>query len=125
MIPNLVVSPNFRNLALFICYTFIGGNFRHGHILYDPNIFNDNLISEIDSNCPAQIPWQATDIIQLSLLPVNSGERTDHILQLIFLDPEHLEENISEFERFLTFYRIFIFVSTAMRSKQRAIFMWS
>lgn len=106
------MSPDFRNSALFICYSFIGGNFRHGHILYDPNLFNDNLISEIDSNCPSQIPWLATDITKSSLLPVNSGERTDHILQLIFLDPEHLVEKISEFERYLTFYRIFIFVST-------------
>lgn len=103
----------FHNLALFICHLFIDGGFRNGHILYDPSVFDGHLITEIGSNCSAEIPWLMTDITQPSSQPWTSIERTDHILQLIFFDPNRLAEDIVQFKEYLTFYRIFVFHSTS------------
>lgn len=69
---HLVPIPNISNsskLALFIRHLFVNGNFRFGHILYDPNEFNSDLTARIDTTCLVQIPWQTTDITQSSLLP--------------------------------------------------------
>lgn len=85
--------PNFHNLALFICHLFIDGQFRNGHIFYDPNVFQvGQLISEIQSTCPTSIPWISTDVTDKPVLPWKSNERTDHILQLIFFDPNRRNE---------------------------------
>lgn len=109
---NILNISHFHNLALFVCHLFIGGNFRIGHILYDPKVFDDHLISKIDSVCQLQIPWLTTDITQHSLMPPHVSKRTDHILQVIFFDPKYLAEEIVEYEEHFTFYRIFAFPST-------------
>lgn len=108
---------NFHNLALFICHLFIDGGFRHGHILYDPKVFDNHLITKIDSICLVKIPWLTTDFTQPSTLAWHHSERTDHILQLIFFDPNHLAEDIDKFKDYFTFYRIFVFDSTATKIK--------
>lgn len=112
LVPSVSNILSFHNLALFICHLFIGGQFRNGHILYDPKVFNDDFPSRIDSICPAQIPWLLTDITQPSSLPWLFNERTDHILQLIFFDPEHLAEKIDKFSKCFTFYRVFVLASS-------------
>lgn len=103
--------PNFHNLALFICHLFIDGSFRTGHILYDPNIFDGDFITQIDSICPHSIPWESTDIREPSLVSWTNLEHTDHILQLIFLDETNLTKDISSNSDLFTFYRLFIFPS--------------
>lgn len=104
--------PNLHNLALLICHLFIGGNFRYGHILYDQKVFDNSLLTEINSNCPVQIPWFISDITQSIALPWKMIEKTDQILQLIYPDPKHLTERIDEFKEYFTFYRVFVFTST-------------
>lgn len=104
-------APNFHSLALFVCHLFIDGNFRNGHILYDPKVYDGHLKIQIDSICPNQIPWHRTDITEANLSPKNFSASTDDILQLIFLDPQHSKENIDKVKDASTYYRIFVFVS--------------
>lgn len=116
MIFSSILNPNvinFHNLALFICHLFIDGRFRYMDILYDSSVFDEHLPSQIESICPVQIPWQLTDINKSPSLSGTPEERTDHILQLIFFDPEQLVEEIDRFNHYLTYYRIFIFLSKA------------
>lgn len=103
---------NFHNLALFICHLFIDGGFRNGHILYDPKVFDNHLITKIDLTCLVKIPWLTTDVTQHFALPWDSSEHSEHILQLIFFDPNYLTEEIDHFKDYFTFYRIFVFDST-------------
>lgn len=107
--PNISNAPSFHNLALFICHLFLDGKFRTGHILHDPGIFDNQLILDIQSNCPHLIPWQKTDIIQPFSTLWPSNQSTDNILQLIFFDPEHLPKNIVRLSKKLfVFYRLFV-----------------
>lgn len=113
IVPSLTVPnlSNFYSLALFICQIFMNGPFQFGHILYDPNILNDQLLTEIASICPVAIPWQTDDITNPSSSPIsNLNDRTDHIFQLIFFDPKHLAKQIDHHKDQLCFYRIFIFL---------------
>lgn len=104
-VPNI---SNFYNLALFICQLLIDGNFRNSHILYNPKVFDGRLITEIASICPQSFLWQTTDVTQSS--PLHRSP-SDHTLQLIFFDPEHLTAEFKQFEKSFDFYRIFIFPS--------------
>lgn len=104
-VPN---TSNFYHLARFICHLFIDGKFQVGHILYEPSAFDGRLITEIESICPHSIPWQTTDITQ-DIEPWNAYLFTDNVLQLVLLEPEHVEPStmgpiLSEFQ----FYRVFI-----------------
>lgn len=105
-------ATNFQTLALFICKLFIGGRFRNLHTLFDPNVFDDHLTTDLDSICTNQISWHSTDVTQPSLLPWNVADHTEHILQLIFFDPKHLAKEIDLFKEYFSFYRIFLFDST-------------
>lgn len=102
-------SPNSYRLAVFICHLFIDGQFRLGHVLYDPKAFDGLLLNTIDSICPIQIPWQTNDIIRPSRLSSHVNDRTDHILQLIFFNPKYLAEQIDQYNEYFTFYNIFVF----------------
>lgn len=112
LILPMAKALNFHNLALFICHLFIDGHFRFGHIIYEPKVFDGQLLTEIDSICSVQIPWQSIDITQSVLQSPQTNDRSDHILQLIFFDGKFLAEQIDEYKDYLTFYRIFIFTST-------------
>lgn len=103
---------NFHNLVLFICHLFIDGHFRFGHILYDPNVFDDHLTFEIDSVCSVPIPWLTTDMTQPFSLPWKNDDRTDFILQLIFFDSKRIPNEKRQIKGFLTAYHIFIFPSS-------------
>lgn len=107
-VPNIL---NFYNLAVFICQLLIDGRFRSGHILYDRNVFDSRLITEIESICPRQFPWQISDISQPFIPPWESHKLTDNILQLIFCDPKFMSEEIDQFEGYFIHYQIFIFSS--------------
>lgn len=116
MISSNILAPNnlhFYNLAIFVCHLFIDGQFQTGHIIYDPNAIQvTQLITEIQANCSRSIPWLSTDVTKgPRQSPWKPYENTDHVLQLILFDPEKLSE-ISKFEKILTFYRLFIFLST-------------
>lgn len=104
--PNILRSRNFYNLALFICHLFIDGEFQSGHVVYDPKIFPDQLIAEIQSNCPRFIPWQLTDVTKTHATLCQPNQNTDHILQLVFLDPKHSSQEIDK--ELFVFHRIFI-----------------
>lgn len=105
-------NSSFQNLAFFICHLFIDGRFRTGHILHDPNTFPvAQFIAEIQSICPHSIPWLLTDVMEPSQLPWTSDKRTDQIVQLIFLDPDHLPTSIGDLKKFFTLYRLFVFPS--------------
>lgn len=108
LVPSIPYNTGFYNFAFFICHLFIDGHFRNGHILYDPNVFDDNLLNHIESVCPVQIPWLTTDITKSSSIPWKVNDRTDDILQLIFFDPHHMENDINQFKDHLTIYRVFI-----------------
>lgn len=111
----------FANLALFVCHLFIDGHFRYGQVLYDTKVFDDRFLNAIDSVCPVQIPIQTMDIAQISSQSPLSNDRTDHILQLLFLDPKYLTEQTHQFKDLFTFYRIFVFSSTTdeVETKER------
>lgn len=111
LIPNILNVSNFHNLALFICHLFIDGRFRTSHILYDPIVFDDQLIGEIHLNCPISVPFLMTDITDPPSSLWHSNENTDHILQLILFDPDHLPKDIDHFNHLLTFYRVLVLSS--------------
>lgn len=115
--PNI---SNYHNLALFICHLFIDGHFHTGHILYDPNVFCDSLIGEIDTICPQSIPWINTDVTTQDdiLLTWNPMNRTDRFLQLIFIDSNNLPENIDSLKHLLTFYNLYVIQLTETNSTE-------
>lgn len=107
---------NYQNVALFICHLFIDGNFRTGHILHDPKVSSDygiNLLIQMEKVYPSSISWLKTDITQQVSLPWAPHETTDHILQLIFLDLDHLPDDINNFKDMFAYYRLCIITSTA------------
>lgn len=90
------------------------GNFHTGHILYDPNAFNSDLlfsVTEIQLICPNSIPWLTTDVTQLPIHSWESNERIDKILQLIFFDLDQVQTISNDFKDILVFYRLFVFPS--------------
>lgn len=111
-VPNPSTLNQFHNLALFVCHLFIDGNFRAGHILFDPNVFDSELISEIQVKCPQSGPWLTTDVSQPPSSTWTPNERTDKILQLIFFDPDDFQRKCDDFKEYFVFYRLFIFPST-------------
>ena len=127
MTPSNPFSPNssnYYNLAIFICHLFIDGNFRTGHILHYPDTFEEKIIIEVDSICPYPIPWVITDATQTASVSWTPNDRTDHILQLVFLKPNHSADNINDFKDYFTFYHLFVFESsneTDLRTQLDAI----
>lgn len=115
LIPNISNVSSFHQLTIFICHLFIDGHFRTAHILYDPNAFDGQLINDIYSNCPASIPWLITDVTKPFSTSWQPNENTDHILQLIFIDPNYLPEDIDSLREIFTYYQIII-VSSAVGS---------
>lgn len=105
---NILVSPNITNLALFICYLLIAGQFRTGHILFDPSQFNPQFTVEFQLNCPKSIPWLMTDVTKSFSSPWQPFENTDHILQLAFFDQYHLPEPAEGWNDIFTYYRVFV-----------------
>lgn len=55
-----LVFHKFHNLVILICHLFASGEFQFVHILYNSNVFNSNLRTEIDKNC--SIPWMIYDL---------------------------------------------------------------
>lgn len=105
--PN--VQPNFLNLSLLICHLFAGGNFRIAHILYHQKAIDDDFLKAVDATCP--FPMMTSDIAAPSSNSSDQSQRTDHILQLIFLPRNQLATSMDRIDRLLTFYRIFIFLT--------------
>lgn len=103
------LQPNFLNISLLICQLFVGGSFQTAHILYHKESFDDRLLR--DSPCLQRIPKITLDISRPGINDLHQNERTDHILQLIFLPGNRLIETIKPIEQLPTFYRIFIFIS--------------
>lgn len=122
--PNI---PNFSNLAIFICHLFLDGNFNIGHILYDSKSFDNLLISEIGSVCSHSnsILWIRTDVIAAHSSSWKPNQQTDHVLQLIFFDPENLPSNIDEIEKLFTFYRLFVIPSTNEIDIHQQVYLFS
>lgn len=104
-----MILPNYHKLALFVCHLFIDGKFRTAHILFDPKIFDNLLISEIYSVCSDPIPLLTTDITKSSIGTAEEYAQHGPTLQLIFFDPEHLPKRTIRFRHQLAFYRLFIF----------------
>lgn len=102
---------NFRNLALFVCHLVIGGQFRTGHILFDPHIFDTEFGTEIRSKCPNSIVWLMTDVTKPFSPPWQPNENTDRVLQLILMDQEHFPTDFEKLTEMFTLYRIFVFWS--------------
>lgn len=104
-----ILRESFFNLAIFICQLFSDGRFQSGHILYDPKIFNNRLITEIQLTCPQSIPWQITDITRPFSQSWQPNQDTDRILQLIFFNSANVPQDIDDISGIYTFYRVFIF----------------
>lgn len=116
------LQPNFLNLSLLICQLFAGGNFRMAHILYDQEAFDDRFLNALDSACPLQIPKMTIEVSVPETLEPEESQRTDHILQLIFLPRTQIAQVMDRIGSLLTFYRVFIFSST---SELDAEYEWS
>lgn len=103
MVLETIIHPdfqsNFLNLSLLICDLFVGGNFRTAHILYHPEVFDDRILNDIDSACPFQMPRTTIDISAPESAFSNQNQRTDRILQIIFLPPLQLGENMGHNNR--------------------------
>lgn len=109
-----ILNPKgYSNLAILICHLFIGGEFQVANVLFDPKVLNFQLINEINSQCSSEINWMMIDITQHERLEWNYKEANDHIIQLIFLDPNQLPAQKKMLEKHLAYYRLFIFDSRA------------
>lgn len=112
----LDLHPNYLNLTLFICRLFASGSFRTAHILYENVAFDDRFLDVLESKCPFRIPKTITDISEFREISMNQyideHQRSDYILQLIFVQFNHKAETLKRISRSLTFYRIFIFSSS-------------
>lgn len=107
-------QPNFLNLSLLICHLFAGGNFRVINIMHHPGTLDNRLLFSIDSVCAFQIPKTMQDISANETIPIDrQNQRTDGILQLIFLPPDQLIEQFNRVEKLFTFYHVFIFTTSA------------
>ena len=110
---SLEPQADFLNLSLLICHLFVGGKFQLVNILYHPSAFDDRFLVSMDSVCPFEIPKTTQDIsTNETILIDRRNQRTDEILQLIFLPPDQLIEKINGIVNFLTFYRIFVFTTS-------------
>lgn len=109
--PNISGSSHFYNLAFFICQLFTDGRFQTGHIIFDPNVLSNQMITEIQSNCPRSIPWLTTDVTKPIPSLWQPDQNTDHILQLIFVNPEQLANINDPGGLLLTLYRAFVMCS--------------
>lgn len=82
---NTTNIPNVHNLILFDGHLFSDGYFRMIDILYDPNVIDDQCLSQLESICFDPIPKTLADISR-PLFPLwKLNERDDSTLQLIFL----------------------------------------
>lgn len=108
-------QANFVNFSLLICNLFADGNFQLIDIVYHPDAFDDRLLVSIDSNCPFQIPKTTQDITTNEKITIDRrGQRTDRILQLIFLPTNQLIAQFNKpLEKLFTFYRIFVFATSS------------
>lgn len=77
------------------------------------------MISEIDSICPQSIPWVTSDANQNFSVPWQPDDRTDHILQLIFLD--QTTSKPKNFRHWLTYYNLRILESRNEKIKTESI----
>lgn len=116
-----MVAPNYHTLALFICHLFIDGKFRTAHYLFDPNIFDDLLISEVNSVCSDPIPTLTMDISKPIFGTTEQYAQHETILQLIFFDPNHLPKSAIKLRRYLTFLRLFIFCTPGELDVKRTL----
>lgn len=110
--PNISNVQTFHSLALFICHLFVDGKFRTAHIVHDENVFDPRIISEIHLNCFQPVPCVLTDVTQPFVLPWTSIELSDHILQLILFDPDHLPTHLDDDMHIFVFYRLFVLSAT-------------
>lgn len=115
-----MVAPNYHTLALFICHLFIDGKFRTAHYLFDPNIFDDLLISEVNSVCSDPIPTLTMDISKPIFGTTEQYAQHETIL-LIFFDPNHLPKSAIKLRRYLTFLRLFIFCTPGELDVKRTL----
>lgn len=110
---SLAPQVDFLNLSLLICHLFVGGRFQLVNILYHASAFDERLLVTIDATCPFAVPKTTQDIsINETILIDRRNQRTDKILQLIFLPPNQLIEQFNRIGNSLTFYRIFVFTTS-------------
>lgn len=121
LIPNVSGPSHFYNLAFFICQLFVDGQFQTSHIIYDPNVFSSQLITEIQLNCPYSIAWVTTDVNRPPSQLWQPNQNTDRILQLVFFDPDHLPKDINDFKGLYTFYQIFVISSDKQKTVEHQI----
>lgn len=113
--------PRFYRLAMFVCHLYTLGDFKRLHVLYDPIVFDTDIIIEIEAMSLNQIQWKKTDITNASAISYNNTETTDYILQLIFFDPNNLVQEIVQFVDFFTINRVFAFRQTDQYEEQLLI----
>lgn len=99
----------FQNLSILICHLFIGGQFRMTNVIFEPNSFDFRLINQIESICPMEIIWTFIDVTESSTPTLNNDLAKDQILQIIFMDFDHVSQRTKISEQFPAYYRLFIF----------------
>lgn len=107
----LISKTSFQHLALFLCHLFVDGNFRSTHILYQPNAFDFDLLSQISSVCSQPIPIYVTDVTQPWTDSWNQNDTPDTVLQVIFLNSQSISNDIDKIGNRSALYRVFAFPS--------------
>lgn len=100
---------NFRKLAILICHLFIGGQFRMVNILYHSDGLDHRIFNAIDSYCPNEISQMQINLNLTEIFEWNYKQHNDHILQIIFVKADRLNEVDTALERFFAYYRLFVF----------------
>lgn len=102
-------SSNFYNLAIFICNLFIDGNFQVVHLILDPTE-NGVHPTFIDNHPDCMIPLAATELNRMSFWDSSPDYtlRNDHILQLIIIDTDRLDEKMNILDDYQAYHRIYI-----------------
>lgn len=103
--------PSYANLSLFICHLFVGGNFSNTRILYQPRVFDDRLIQELESTCSAPIPILTTDVTRIKEREWKSCPTTPNTLRLFFVRRKELKSRSIATQQIGHSFPIYVFLN--------------
>lgn len=103
---NIINQNAFQTLAIFICNLFISGKFYAIHITFSADVFNSQLIDEINKNCFEKISWTTADLATEQSIGRND---TFQLLELVFLNLNHSNECKSYLHKNSAHYQLLVF----------------
>lgn len=103
---------NLKSMALFVCNLYISGQFGTVQFIFDSTMLNNQLIIDLNFNCPVFIPILTARSTGAQFPLSSQSKRTDQILQIILLDryetpfgPKNITDRLKDY---IAFYQIYV-----------------